>query len=130
MVDIKPGVVPLDGAKLFADPDLLVINFEGENFYRACGEKVRHLEEGAMTTCVKRLGHVGDIHEDYDGRTRNDYDLKLGDKPLEQAVFETLGAVSACWEHIERAGIFDSTRAKNYGDQLMDRINQAGPIYG
>src|SRR4051794_17540898 len=41
---------------------------------------------------------------------------------LEEAVFQALGAASTCWEHVEDAGVFDSTRAKAIGDELMARI--------
>jgi hypothetical protein len=121
------------GPECFADPQQNIICYQGENYYRACGEAVHQFGGGGLSTCVRRFGHAGDLHEDYDGRIRNaaeELDLKLGDKPLEQAVFETLGAVSTCWSGIQAAGIFDSTRAKNYGDQLMRRIREAGPIYG
>lgn len=38
---------------------------------------------------------------------------------LEQAVFESLGAASACWEHLAGAGEFESDRAKKIGDTLL-----------
>lgn len=40
----------------------------------------------------------------------------------EEAIFQALGAASMCWEHIERAGIFESDRAKFIGDQLIERL--------
>lgn len=49
--------------------------------------------------------------------------------PIEQAVFEAIGAASVCWETLEGAGVFDSTRAKQIGDELVDYINSKGPIY-
>jgi hypothetical protein len=38
---------------------------------------------------------------------------------LASAVFQALGAASVCWEFPEKAGIFDSTRAKAIGDGLL-----------
>lgn len=37
----------------------------------------------------------------------------------EEAVFQALGAASVCWQYPEKAGIFDSTRAKEIGDKLL-----------
>ena len=47
-----------------------VINYEGENYYRACNAFVRHKPDGSTTFCVKRVGHDSakySPHEDYDG---------------------------------------------------------------
>src|SRR5438045_7518243 len=43
--------------------------------------------------------------------------------PIEQAVFEALGAASACWENLEGAGVFESTRCKQIGEELVEYIN-------
>jgi hypothetical protein len=55
----------------FANADKTVVNWEGRNYYQACGEPVvvvENTEDGhAGTSCVKRIDHPGDIHEDYDG---------------------------------------------------------------
>lgn len=51
-------------------------------------------------------------------------DMELKNKDLETAVFESLGAASACWENLEGAGVFESTRCKEIGDQLLERIQQ------
>lgn len=44
----------------------------------------------------------------------------------EEAVFQALGAASMCWELIEWAGIFQSERAKEIGDNLMERLMEFG----
>lgn len=44
----------------------------------------------------------------------------------EEAIFQALGAASTCWEHIELAGIFESTRAKEIGDALITRLVEFG----
>lgn len=59
MIDIGPGC--------FSDEEKTVISFEGNNFYRACDEFVAGHADGSMSYCVKRVGHPGDVHEDFDG---------------------------------------------------------------
>lgn len=41
---------------------------------------------------------------------------------LDGAVFQALGAASTCWENLSGAGVFDSTRAKDIGDGLLEFI--------
>lgn len=38
--------------------------------------------------------------------------------PDTDVLMETIGQVSMCWEHVDRAGAFDSQRAKEIGDNL------------
>lgn len=45
---------------------------------------------------------------------------------LDEAVFTSLGAASVCWETMEGAGIFDSTRAKAVGDALLAYLAENG----
>jgi hypothetical protein len=45
-----------------------------------------------------------------------------GSLSLDSAVFQALGAASTCWESLEGAGIFDSTRAREIGDALLSFI--------
>lgn len=63
-IDIAPGC--------FADKELLVINYNGQAYYRACGAPVSDLVGGSgLTTCVKRVNHPPHTgHEDYFGVTR------------------------------------------------------------
>lgn len=66
----------------FSDLNKTVINWEGENFYRACGAHVVEHSDGTLTSCVKRIGHHTDIHEDYDGVIRREHEFmfdSLGD---------------------------------------------------
>lgn len=49
--------------------------------------------------------------------------------PIESAVFEAIGAASVCWESMEGTGVFDSTRAKKIGDELVEYFRSKGPIY-
>lgn len=41
---------------------------------------------------------------------------------LSRIVFEALGAVSVCWDNLSEAGMFDSTRARAIGEELLDGI--------
>jgi hypothetical protein len=40
------------------------------------------------------------------------------------AVFQALGAASACWENLSGAGVFDSTRAKAIGEALLAKLEE------
>ena len=114
---------------MFVSNDAKVINWLGENYYKACDELVSRNLDGGNSYCVKRKDHPGDIHEDYDGRTRDALDLGLGTMSLSEAVGVALGAASSCWDNLGRAGTFQSDRCGNISDQLMKRIRDAGPIY-
>lgn len=41
---------------------------------------------------------------------------------LEELVFQALGAASTCWESPEDAGVFDSTRCKEVGEELLEAL--------
>lgn len=47
-----------------------------------------------------------------------------GTVPLETAVFQALGAASACWTNLAGAGVFESERAEAIGQALIARINE------
>lgn len=42
---------------------------------------------------------------------------------LKTLIFEALGEVSMCWEFPEKAGIFQSDRAEQIGNRLIEEIN-------
>jgi hypothetical protein len=46
------------------------------------------------------------------------------DTPVHEAIFEALGAASVCWSTPEGAGVFDSERAKQIGDELLDLLKR------
>lgn len=113
-----------------------VINYKGDNFYKACGVIVNADVITGSTSCVKRINHPGTAHEDWDGNMRETPDSmpeKLFDwttaTDIEEAVFQALGAASACWENLEGAGIFESTRCKQIGDELIEYFKSKQPIY-
>lgn len=58
-----------DSMQMFCDKDETVINWKGENYYKACGSHVRNLPEGGNSSCVLRVGHGGYSHQDYNGVT-------------------------------------------------------------
>lgn len=41
---------------------------------------------------------------------------------LDSAVMEALGAASSCWENLEGAGVFDSTRCGAIGERLLELL--------
>lgn len=43
---------------------------------------------------------------------------------IEEAVFQALGFASVCWTHTP-AGVFESDRAKEAGDKLMELISES-----
>ena len=42
---------------------------------------------------------------------------------LRTLIFEALGEASMCWEFPEKAGIFQSDRAEQIGNRLLEEIN-------
>lgn len=51
------------------------------------------------------------------------FDWKI-DTPLEQVIGEAIGAGSVCWEHPEKAGVFQSERASKIVDEVVDNIRK------
>lgn len=47
-----------------------VIVYHGDTYHRACTEFVGVRLDGGMSFCIKRVGHSGNVHEAYDGTTR------------------------------------------------------------
>lgn len=41
---------------------------------------------------------------------------------LEQAINMAIGAASACWDNLEGAGVFQSDRARDISDALVELI--------
>lgn len=58
------------GPECFADKDLTVISYKGENFYKACGRMVTGSLQNGGSHCVKRVNHFNDC-EDFNGETRS-----------------------------------------------------------
>lgn len=44
----------------------------------------------------------------------------------EAAIYQALGAASMCWEHVEKAGVFQSDRASKIGEALLTRLEEFG----
>lgn len=49
-------------------------------------------------------------------------DGTLEDVTLSEWIGQALGAASTCWEHIDQAGVFDSTRAAEIADALHAHV--------
>lgn len=58
-----------------------------------------------------------------------DPDTARGDDRVKQAVFQALGAVSVCWDNPAAAGKFESTRAKEIGERLVEFIRDEAVDY-
>lgn len=122
-VEIGPGA--------FADGDLEVINYKGENFYRSCPVRVTE-----STYCVKRVGHPGLLHEDYDGvvstgikePTPIDYEPDLNCITKRQqalsVVSQAIGTASMCWDPKPSTEVFDSQMAKEVCEGLMRALEK------
>ncbi len=49
---------------------------------------------------------------------------------IKQIIGEAIGAASVCWESLEGTGVFDSTRASQLIDEVLEEVERwAGPIY-
>lgn len=62
---MEPRTRLMEDLKKGAFTDGEVINYQGDNYYRACGAVVT-----IQSYCVKRVNHPGVLHEDYDGNVR------------------------------------------------------------
>lgn len=60
------------GPECFSDAAGTIISYKGENYYRACDTFVGNVLGGGQSFCVKRVGHPGSVHEDFDGNKRED----------------------------------------------------------
>jgi hypothetical protein len=47
--------------------------------------------------------------------------MKLN-KETREKIFESIGSASMCWEHVDKAGVFDSTTACTIGEDLCSFI--------
>lgn len=54
----------------FSNENETIINWKGENFYRACDAFVMNKPGGGESHCVKPVYHSGDLHVDWDGCER------------------------------------------------------------
>lgn len=87
----------------------------------------------ALTKCYE-CGGFGTIRSDVEGVNMsvvcNDCNgTGLADPPGDQmvtAVFQAIGGGSMCWEHVSRAGVFHSERAKWIGDGLVEWLRANG----
>lgn len=71
--EISTDIIDLDVSGMFASSDKKVINWEGENYYRACGELVVEKPEGGSTSCILPVSHRHWDHRDWNGTVRSDF---------------------------------------------------------
>lgn len=54
------------------------------------------------------------------------YDDWNAETPLPELIGQAIGAASMCWEHPERAGVFDSVGAKKLVEAVLEVLEDAG----
>lgn len=52
--------------------------------------------------------------------------IKILPNELNDKVFEAIGAASMCWENVDEAGAFNSSKAKDIANELCFAIYQYG----
>lgn len=62
------------------------------------------------------IGWAISTYEAAEGKTEPD--------TLEEAVQQSVGAASVCWDNMEGAGVFQSDRALDVSEQLIDWVNR------
>lgn len=62
---------------------------------------------------------AAELLRDMDGRATPDPFVLEQELTPEAAVMRTIGAASTCWTEIRHAGVFDSTRAQQIGEELL-----------
>lgn len=65
-------LTPAERKQIFTNEAQTIMNWAGENFYKACGFPVVENEDGSGSSCVKRIDHPGIVHEDFEGKKRVD----------------------------------------------------------
>lgn len=124
------------GPECFANGEATIISYKGENYYKTCDALV--IEGlGSRSYCVKRCGHGGDIHEDFDGMTREF--TPVLDKPtnrfaectdIEQLLTQVVGASSVCWESLDHAGVFLDGQAIEIVKDAIEKLDSFQPTLG
>lgn len=44
----------------------------------------------------------------------------------ESVIYQLAGAASVCWEHLDRAGTFQSEKAKEFCEATIERLEEFG----
>jgi len=57
------------GPEMFSDVSGTVINYQGENYYKACGEFVADNSDGGSSSCVLPARFPHEVHSNYRGDT-------------------------------------------------------------
>ncbi len=129
MAEIDPDEMAIAPRVTFSE-DTTVLTWDEIVYHQECGHPVSHLPDGSLSVCAKRKNHPGDIHEDFDGRTHDEWELNLGVMSLKEAVYVALRSAGDCWEGFPpppNSPKFMVTKMIAIENQLMARIKQAGP---
>lgn len=49
---------------------------------------------------------------------------------IEEVIFQAIGAGSTCWDNLSGAGIFESEKAKEIGDDALEEIRRRAFLDG
>ena len=117
-LEISKDIIDL-GPDMFASSDLKVINYKGNNYYKACGERVNETPDGVKSSCIKPIGHIRWRHEDSFGRQRDvDFGVQVMDDEIRR--------VAQLWIRktgIDEAEIFNVLNALQHAGFTLVRGN-------
>lgn len=93
----------------------------GEVFVTVRPEEIQNWKEPEKTFDLLLKEHIDKEHA---GEAKDFEFVRELDGTLskEDAIFQAIGAASMCWENVGEAGVFDSTRAKEIGDALIEQL--------
>lgn len=116
-LDISIDVVDIPVEGMFASADWKVINRDGENYYRACGEVVFERNDGSTTSCIKPVGHIRWTHEDAHGyETDPHFGVQEMSFHIREAAFKILRRTG-----IEDTEVFNVLNALQYAGFTLSR---------
>lgn len=95
---------------------------EEEEIAGSFGPVVEARADEAVRLAIEAMG-VPRPRWDF-GRRGEDTDHDQEEMNLRSAVFQALGAASACWDNLTGAGVFESDRACAIGERLLEFIEQ------
>lgn len=97
--------------------------------YRELGEPRQLLgsaEEPAFIALIGPAEHIEDLIA-HDIKKSTDVGFDFSDvNDVRTAVYQTIGAASVCWENLAGAGVFESTRAAQLGEGLVNWLIEHG----
>ena len=95
----------------------------GEVFVTVRPEEIQNWKEPEKTFDLLLQAHIDQEHAGEKVKKPFDFDREHdGSLSKESAIFQAIGAASMCWEFSGKGGIFDSMRAKEIGDALIQQL--------